>query len=173
MDPYLDKGMRGWIVKTSRQNLWRVAGWYCLDDLIQDGYLCFYKCRARYKKFNCAKPTADQKKQFMALVQRSFTNHIHSLSKHRQQELPVDSIEECAGWARIAELQEGPLRALLARAPQELVDVIVLLTSDGSGYLRRRVRRRLIRETTNARIARLLNRPEEDFVGLLCKYVTP
>lgn len=52
-DPYLDAGMEGYIRNLAVREYWRVAGWYGpretgLDDLIQDGYMCFARCRARY-----------------------------------------------------------------------------------------------------------------------------
>lgn len=46
-DPYLDDGMKGFIYNTARKNYKRIAG-YELIDLIQEGCVCFYKCRARY-----------------------------------------------------------------------------------------------------------------------------
>jgi hypothetical protein len=38
----------GWIRGHSARNYWRVAGWYELDDLINDGLLKAYQCIATY-----------------------------------------------------------------------------------------------------------------------------
>src|ERR1700730_17047043 len=79
-DPLMDRSMSGWIVYTARQNYWRVMRWYDLSDLIQDGYLAFAKCKARYGHLFSNPPTHDERKWFMALVKTTYSNHIYDLA---------------------------------------------------------------------------------------------
>lgn len=46
-DPYLDTGTRAYILIMARKNCWRIAG-YGVEDLVQEGYFCYYKCKHRY-----------------------------------------------------------------------------------------------------------------------------
>ena len=46
-DPYLDDGLRAYIVIRARRSYRQIAG-CTVEDLIQEGYYCYYKCRARY-----------------------------------------------------------------------------------------------------------------------------
>lgn len=159
-DPYLDAGLRGWIKNTARREHWRVASWYSVEDLEQDGYLCYSKCWAKYRKevhgkpsnyFDVPNPTKTQRRWFMMLVQRAFYNHIMTL--HRRAALtsedalsqvsdPTDSVAQA--FERIAPpvAEEASLFLALAKAPTELLEVLeklVLDGCDGGAYLRRRV----------------------------------
>ncbi len=68
----LPKPVIGWIYNHARKNYWRMASYYELDDLIQDGLMCAYKCLDRYG-------TDLDPPHFMKLVQRSFHNYIGEL----------------------------------------------------------------------------------------------
>lgn len=83
-DHYLDDGLKKWIVVTARRNYWRVSAWYDLDDLIQDGYLCYQKCVVKYARLiRKRRPSKDDRRNFMALVKRAYENHIHDLASKR------------------------------------------------------------------------------------------
>lgn len=180
-DPYLDPATRGWIVNMARANFWRVASWYDLEDLVQDGYLCYYKCWNRYTFLTCKNhPLPDDKKRFMALVKAAFTNHITNLANRRTAgpEIALSQVtdEEMNQDALSAMLPAEPegqsLRCLLNNAPQELISLVELLSAEGRDtvqYLRTRLRRqavggaervrrgrRRLRETTNEHYCRRL-----------------
>jgi len=95
---YLDEGMKRWIYATARQNHWRVARWYDLEDLIQDGFLAYQKCYVKYARLvRKRKPTKEDRRNFMALVQTTYLNYIHDLAKkrgslHKVQEIPVTDL---------------------------------------------------------------------------------
>lgn len=72
----MDVGARGWILKTAKQNYWRVKDFYELDDLVQDGFLKFEHVRNRY-------PNVTSKANLMALFKRAYTNHIHDLARRK------------------------------------------------------------------------------------------
>lgn len=185
-NPYLDAGVRGYIVTTARKAYWKVASWYEFEDLIQDGYLCYAKCRARYNSVSGeAEPTADDRKMFMAFFQRAYFNHITDLQKDprsRQQEVGVAALSDeqakvVESWSDSAtDLGDASLSALLAQAPAEILEMLKLILIDGvadvpylktklreysyaSGCIPRIVRgRKAIRETTEQHYDRCLGK---------------
>jgi hypothetical protein len=114
-DVLLDAGMKGWIFTIAKSNFWRVAYWYEFQDLIQDGYLCYAKCRARYGQFaHGGTPTKEERKWFMALVQRAYINHITDLAnwKTATPETPFSMCEEETISAATVWLSPRPLASL-------------------------------------------------------------
>lgn len=186
-DPYLDDGMRGWIAQTARSNLWRVAGYYELDDLIQDGYMCYAKCHSRYTHLSKKRhPLKDDRKRFMRLVQVSFENHITTLAWKRTR-LPEQALSnivdantsEQSFWeATLPATQEHMSAAMLLKtAPQEIQALFKLLVDDalslgayarGLGHNRRRIRR----ETNNEYYCRALGLDPKvfDLIGLVNRH---
>lgn len=143
-DSYLDAGMRAYIAKFARRNYWRIASWYDLDDLIQDGFFCYAKCRARYvlelKTLPEIPTSPDHRKLMMRLVMTAFTRHVHDLSIDRTEcaaeccfadagEADRDFSDEVA---RTVAAPPGPesLVDLLAAAPREVADLIAILVGD-------------------------------------------
>jgi hypothetical protein len=83
---YFDRGLRQWIYKTARKNMWRVAHFYELSDLIQDGFLCYAICRERYGH------KVEGQRHFMSLCQTVYRNHITDLANDRSnapKETPI------------------------------------------------------------------------------------
>lgn len=133
--------MRGWIVNKAKRDYWRVAGWYDLDDLIQDGYMCYARCHAKY-------PSDLSRRHFMALVQVSFVNHIHNLAKkkslcqeqvlseiaHDGDERPESTADRLLG----VEPEEATLGTILSQLPEGLRQLVLKLLDGGSNtpYLR-------------------------------------
>jgi hypothetical protein len=187
-DPYLDEGMRGYIVRTARQEYWRVAAWYDLEDLIQDGLLCYAKCRARYGELRIKNhPSSGDRKWMMQLVKTAFYRHIMTLSSRAARapgEVAVSQLVQDDGpgmaevWDYIAPPHpaEAHLALTLSSLPQELVDLITILAGDGAealGFERRHIGRRLGRETTNEYYCRLLGlHPERwDIRSMIREYL--
>ncbi len=186
-DPYLDAGMKGFIVNTAKKEFWKVASYYEFADLVQDGYLCYYRCRAAYigkQKFDCfgkpcrflpkTNPDRIAQRHFMALVGRAFYNHISTLATKRMRvhEQPLahldfkshgewTSDDHAQTWDKLLppQLEEASIYTLLVNAPAEIKQLAQLLVRDGLDLLkfeRKRVHRRLLRETTNEFYCRLL-----------------
>lgn len=147
----LDKGMRGWIVNFAVKNHWRVAAWMDVEDLVQEGYLCYAKCLDRYG-------TDLVQRHFMALVQQSFQNRVHNLAAKRTRTIdaPVasydagDVSEVCEG----VEPEEGTLATLVRSLPRELSELLQTLLGDA-----RELAEQLPRETTNAWLCRIAGLP--------------
>jgi hypothetical protein len=176
-DVYLDHGLRGWIINTARKECWRLPRWYEPHDLVQDGFVCYCKCRDKYAlkdpepghpPLNTDTPNEVQRRHFMALVKTAFYNHIMTLSSNfaasQEEALPESGpADERATLEKLLPPQpeEASLRVALASAPAELKDVVERLLRDGvegTAYVRsrlyvegNRVRRgrRALRETTS------------------------
>lgn len=163
-DPYLDRAMRGWLIRTATKNFWRVADWYDLDDLIQDGYLCYYKCYRKYRHLTELRhPRQEDKRRFMALVQATFTNHITNLANSRTQtvETPLSNTEltDVGVEAILKEPEDVTARLMLHCAPAEIKALMEMLAQEGYDtvkYLRTRLKRgrKTVRETTNENLCR-------------------
>lgn len=187
-DVYLDEGMRGWIARTARKEYWRVASSYELSDLIQDGYLCYAKCRNAYAlaapapghtALNTDTPTPLQRSHFASLVKTAFVNHIMTLSSRNaarhesvMSELLGDDSPGTLEKLLPSQPEEASLLVLLAQAPTEIKEVIEKLVQDGAeagSFLRSRLfqdqgrlrrGRTQIRETTKERWKRILGDAE-------------
>jgi len=125
----LPKPIVGWIVNHATKNFWRVADWYELDDLIQDGLMVAYKCRERYGE-KLDPP------HFMALVKTAFYRHIAELLRHSRLEEDITSLAgdlagtwetETAYLDKHAEPVEGDFDfvALLSEMPKSLQKAVV------------------------------------------------
>lgn len=169
-DPYFDVGMSGFIVNTARREHWRVARQCDFEDLVLDGVCCFVKCRRRYVDPRPElTPTKDVRRWLQALVKTTFYNHVASLAaKHKGvSETTVTDVSRDGDtlWGvcdRYLPSQPplGEFYASLAKAPEELLELMRLLAVDGAtalGFVRRVVGGRgSVRETTNEYYCRLL-----------------
>lgn len=152
-EPMLDVGMVKWFGKTAKENRWRVAGWITHDDLVQEGYVAYTKCRNAYPELAFAKnPTDEQRRWFMALVQTTFLRMLDTMSvkyaQGRDDPMPLNSSTEERTLGLDALLppqaEEGSLLSALVNAPAELKDVVDRLLQDGldgGKYLSTRLRR--------------------------------
>lgn len=183
-DPYLDAGLRGWIVTTAKKEAWKVAEWYSFEDLVGDGYLCYYKCRVAYlEKIKKKEPSFNgQKRWLMALVKRAYFNHISTLASKRMavheravsQYVKVEGGSTDAVWDAVSPSQpeEASFMSLLASAPAEIKQLIQLLAQDGADFFkfeRRRAGRFKVRETNNEFFCRIIGADPKttDIVGRL------
>ena len=173
----LPKPIIGWIVKHATKNFWRVADWYDLDDLVQDGLLCAYKCKDRY-----GEPGVDiDPPHFMSLVKTTFHRHIAELLRHSRGEQEITyRIGDAAGEMtetdfldRKAEPVEPmqDLVALIAGMPEALRKAVMLYINDPR-KLRRRSRLDGDEETEAQLLKRLVGFPVRlDFETELRSYL--
>lgn len=63
-----------YIHATARRHMWKMNHYYDLEDLIQDGFLCWYKVCDKYAD------DVDRSKHLMALFKTTFLNHIHRVA---------------------------------------------------------------------------------------------
>lgn len=144
----MDQGVRGWIYKTARENIWRVSSHIDLADLIQDGCMIWLKVCNRYSNVT-------ETKHRMGLFKTAFTNHIHDLSKKRSR---LDLVNEAELEAPMETMLEGidpasdpDLAFIIKQLPPALARVLSRVIDSNSPH---RLRLDHTRETTNERLCR-------------------
>lgn len=172
--PFMDEGLRRWIVSYARQNQWRVPGWMTLGDLVQEGYICYMKVLRHPNYSGLARrqnPSKENRRVFMSLVKKSFVNYIHDLSNEKPPEDNLSTVAE-----RMGRVDEDVLDRLvppnedddprdklpLEHFSEALRDLRTALTSDlgdAFDYVKIKCRRTglIKRETNNQRWCRLAN----------------
>lgn len=162
-EQYLDAGVRGYIVKTAYKQFWKVSTWYEMEDLIQDGYLCYVKCKAGFRPAD--KSPAEEQRRFMGFFQMAYQNHITDLANSRSStpevavaSLSTDQADGIEAWAAHAsELSDASVAVLLAQAPAEIMEILKLILLDGvttGPYLRSRLRKKVLPGATIPRIVK-------------------
>jgi hypothetical protein len=163
----MDQGVRGWIFKTARENMWRVSSHIELSDLMQDGFLIWVKVTARY-------PSVTEQKHRMSLFKTSFTNHIHDLSKKRTR---LELVAEANLDTPMSAMLEGEdpnadpdLGFIIEQLPAALRRVLARMIASDSPY---RLRLDHTRETTNERLCRFagLDPSKRDIQAALLQYL--
>lgn len=145
----LDDGAIRWMKRVARDQYWRVAPWISLDDLIQDGYLCWYIVRNKY-------PDVESHANRMALFKRVFNNHLHNLANARTSH-PETALaqEELETKLDAQPCQLAEMMTMIAEAPAKVRGILKKLIADPT-CLRDTYRTDgLIRETFNERLCRL------------------
>ena len=145
----MDQGVRGWIYKSARENLWRVSGHIDFDDLVQDGFMFWQRIVVRY-------PNVTHRPHQMALFKTAFSNHIHDLSKKKSRlelvteadmDVPLDFMLEGDDPA-----QDPDLAFIITQLPPAIMRVLTrMVEGQDSPY---RLRLDHSRETTNERLCR-------------------
>ena len=129
---YLDRGLRLWILKTARKHFWRIASWYDLADLVQDGHMCYAVCLRKYGD------KVDGPAHFCALVKTTFLNHITDMANRRSNtmdagcgevtmadisrrgDVPQDVCLEALSGENASVVGDADLVAALSRASEEI-----------------------------------------------------
>lgn len=159
-DIFFDQGCRLWIARTAQKHFWRVASWYDLDDLVQDGYLCWAITRRTYSDLI----DAAQINHFMALFKRVYLNHITDLANKRTRQAPEVSLTIIMNEDDEAESQfdppvpeESTLAVTLAQAPKVVQNFLQAMdTERGRRAMQSRLRQTSTHlETPNERLCRL------------------
>jgi hypothetical protein len=162
----IDAGVRGHIINTAKKNLWRVHTFIEIDDLVQDGFMCWMVVLRRYGD-------RDQK-HLMALFQTTFRNHINQLANARtgnpgalfQSSKPDPAkVVVDVDSAILPKLSVQPDQLCLPPQVRKLIEA--LENGKGRSLYRRRAGGR--RETTNERFCRLIGLDPEtnDITALL------
>jgi len=144
----MDDGVRKWIARTARKNFWRVHSFYELDDLIQDGYICYLRVRAKY-------PSATKPAHIMRLTQITFLNYIQDLARRRTTERRVLMTEALCSYAMV----EQEPHVIMQSAPEYVQRFFRFMQSDGPEKLQKPFRsnhKGRGRETSHRRLCRML-----------------
>ena len=143
---YLDEALKRWITKTAWKEHWRVASWFEIGDLIQEGYLCYLKCRNKYtlgppepghQALDTTTPDDKQRRHFMALVQRAYFNRIMTLANQYTQgrEEPIQAREGETENTVLEQMlppqsEVASVVSALVHAPVELQEALSKVASD-------------------------------------------
>jgi len=164
----MDHGARRWLVRTAYANLWRVAPWIGIDDLLQEGAECYYYVRARY-------PTAVDPPHIMRLFQLTFMSRLSDIARRsrRQPDFAAGDIISTLLELHPSEPEQLSLGPLIADAPQEIKSVLQLFTREET-LSELRAAYALNpghRETLNERLCTLAGLdPDTDVVNIFIRY---
>jgi hypothetical protein len=171
----MDEGARLWTIKTARYNFWRVQQWYELDDLIQDGFMQWYRIAQKYSHVK-------DRPHLMRIYQLTFWCWITDLANKRTRQpqevlscnLAREGETEIA-WDALVPYQPEiqTFWLMVEQAPSTIRKVIDLLSTE---HGRRRLAapyrvRKSGRETLNERLCRLVGvNSSIDLVGEVRRY---
>lgn len=191
----IDRAAQRWLYQYAARNLWRVSGWYDLDDLVQEGLLYWHKVVTHYRD------TVTERPHMMRLFQTTYRNRIHALSLERTKrlsdetgkvvsEVPFLGDEEFSmkhsgrsrfdGGDRVSDngeqAAEIEFNGLMANAPEPLRRLFVVLQKDDGPKRLRSIYRMYgdgTRETFNQRLASLIGWSGEapNFRQMLADYL--
>ena len=158
-DPLFDAGVRGMVVNMSKRQFFKVAGWYELDDLVQDGFMLWWKVRRHY-------PQIKEVRHLTSLFRTTFNRHIINLANNKRavNEIAMShfvspDIDENDALDQLLGGHEDTMAlALLRNMPYELKALWRFINSEtGRRDLRRPYRKVAgVRETTNEFLCRIL-----------------
>ena len=113
--------IEGWTVKAAVRAEWRVAPELEADDLLQEGFLLFAKCRDYYTT-GVGRQVVDAQ-HFMSLYMASFNNLVNTLAtkRSRRKLVTLDFEEDSFVDARADMFGEADIRLLLEDAPTQRV----------------------------------------------------
>lgn len=123
--------IEGYVVNFITKNLWRLSPTHDRDDALQDAYVAFLRCAARY-------PMMDTPQHFMALFKTWWTNEFNDLSVKATQArkaVPLsqlarvdengDEVEYSKETAGALD-NDGALALMVQQAPKEVLMVLNL-----------------------------------------------
>jgi PAS domain-containing protein len=171
--------------RTAKKHHWRVFTWMDFEDMIQEGYIAWYRVAQKY-------PHITQRAHIMRLFQITYLNRFNDLSKwrtrlpeflacdinvtHGRRGLgPVTTELEIFDLLLAADLELGTIQTMFAAAPAPVKAAVKLFSCPiGCKKLRALYRRRVggSRETFNQRLCRLTGYDpnQVDIPGLMLQH---
>lgn len=172
----MDRGARAWLIVVAVDNFWRVAKWYELPDLIQDGYMVWARV---VKKYEVDAGRVRSRPHLMRLFKTAYLNHINDLSNAKTRALLEVLVGDLVGdvddpWDVVGAIcPDAEMQSCIAEAPAIIGRVLSrLITCDGRALRSlHRVAADGTRGTLNSRLCRMAGvDPDIDLVGELRAY---
>ena len=163
----MDIGARKWLAKTALKNLWRLPE-MDLDDLIQEGHVCYWLLKKRY-------PLATDAPHVMALFKSTFLNRISDLSRHdrhRKENFTAESTGSSETIQLLINSQVCPFAELAVRIselPPIASKAVALIISTDMLTAPMRHSKSGHRETLNERLCRRLGLDHQQDILLMIK----
>lgn len=177
----MDEPARLWVIKHARENYWRVAAYYSLEDLIQDGFFTWYRVvsgQLSKGKRKAGDPVSmmhtykyiTDRPHIMALFKSAYHNHITDLANKRTACSPFNHAVE--DWMDAPDDEVASAHLLISSAPEPVRKALALFTTDegraemSKPYLVKNGHR----ETTNERLSKLTGH-DGDLAGLIKQHI--
>lgn len=170
--------IEGWTVNMLTKQVWRVSRTHSFEEVMQEAYIVFMRCAARY-------PIVDTPQHFMSLYKRAWTNELNDLSIKASRAAMLVSEnhadpEADEAWSSdaIGEHENlGQLSTMIRQAPREVLMVINLFLNAPTELLElasqawsKQGKRK---PEGNAMLARLLGTdPNQDLIDAVERYFT-
>ena len=165
----MEPSVQRWMRKVAHSNYWRVADWYDVADLLQDGWMCWQIVLTRY-------PKVRDSHHLTRLFQTTYVNYIHKLA-NRRTATPEQTLAMEQDYARAEQLlidNHAELMTFLAEAPPPVRHLLRAIDADPA-LLARPLRRTANgrRESTNSWLCSLigLNPEAIDLATMLNGYL--
>lgn len=146
--------------KTAAKSYWRVAYWYGLEDLLQDGEMCWVLVERNY-------PHVTNPAHLMALFKRYFQNHIHDLANYRTMctEIPFVLFDEQTLEAIIGNqrCEFADLLHTVTETPDKIKNSLGGMMVDPSRLRDAYQFTGRIRETVNERLCSMAGLPSDEY----------
>lgn len=128
--PEYDGPIAGYVVNHLQANYWRVASSMEREEVLQEAYLTFLRCKKLY-------PDVEEAKHFMALFKTAWYRQFNDLSNRDTKlrvEVPLPTMRDDEGHEReiemVGELEnDGLLAITIQQAPSEVKAVLTLFLS--------------------------------------------
>jgi hypothetical protein len=123
--------IEGWVVNHMTKNYWRVAKTMPREDLLQEAYVVFLRCKRNYAN----KGVVTTPQHFMALFKTAWTNEFTSLSvaDTNSRFIVADTTDYGDGAVTLDSMGEtdndGSLAIMVRQAPREVLMVLNLFLS--------------------------------------------
>lgn len=121
--------VEGWVVNHLKTNYWRVARTMAREDVLQEAYVVFLRCRRKY-------PVIDTAQHFMALYKTAWTRQFTDFANEDTASRCVTEMPRVRVDDELVEIDpvgdvesDGYLAVLLREAPREVSMVLNLFLS--------------------------------------------
>lgn len=124
--PQFKGPIEGWVVNHLRKHYWRVSNTHEHEEVMQEAYIVFLRCAARYS-------SVKEPQHFMALFKSAWINEFNDLSTRAtaaRVTVAVSSLsddEEAPALDLVGDLENaGQLLTMIRQAPREVLMVLNL-----------------------------------------------
>ncbi len=151
----MDKGARGWLAKTAAANLWKLP-WMDLDDLLQEGHVCYCLIRQKY-------PSAVDAPHIMRLFQVTYSNHLQDMIRHERHRKENFVVDNDSLYNTRQECPFAELALAISSLPKKASQAIALMISTDILNTPMRRHKSGHRETLNERLCRKLGLDDHQY----------
>ncbi len=135
--------IEGHAINTIRHYYQQLHPWHEFDDLLQEAYIVFFKCKRAYSG------RVDNAAWFMSLFSHSLRNRLINLIRHGPRYNFIEDLDLAETDTANALDNDGYLRCLLGDVPPVLNMMVRLAVRDKSSPVRRKTTRKHVQDWLN------------------------